>query len=95
MILVTGATGRVGYRLLEALADAKADATAMVRVEAKGLDLPGPGENLVGTFDDPPARTSCRPSTGSSCSARPARRRPSWKSSSSTRSWRRGTGRTW
>ena len=55
MILVTGATGRVGYHLLEALADARADATAMVRVEAKGLDLPGPGENLVGTFDDPPA----------------------------------------
>jgi uncharacterized protein YbjT (DUF2867 family) len=54
MILVTGATGRVGYRLLEALADAKAAATAMVRVEAKGVDLPGPGENLVGTFDDPP-----------------------------------------
>ena len=55
MILVTGATGRVGYPLLEALADARADATAMVRVEAKGLDLPGPGENLVATFDDPPS----------------------------------------
>ena len=55
MILVTGATGRVGYRLLEALADARAEAIAMVRVEAKGLDLPGPGENLVGTFDEPPA----------------------------------------
>ena len=55
MILVTGATGRVGYPLLEVLADARADATAMVRVEAKGLDLPGPGENLVATFDDPPA----------------------------------------
>jgi NAD(P)H dehydrogenase (quinone) len=55
VILVTGATGRVGYHLLEALADARADATAMVRVEAKGLDLPGPGENLVGTFDEPPA----------------------------------------
>ena len=54
MILVTGATGRVGYPLLEALADARADATAMVRVEAKGLDLPGPGKNLVATFDDPP-----------------------------------------
>jgi NAD(P)H dehydrogenase (quinone) len=54
VILVTGATGRVGYPLLEALADARADATAMVRVEAKGLDLPGPGENLVATFDDPP-----------------------------------------
>jgi uncharacterized protein YbjT (DUF2867 family) len=55
VILVTGATGRVGYRVLEALADARAEAVAMVRVEAKGLDLPGPGENLVGTFDDPPA----------------------------------------
>jgi uncharacterized protein YbjT (DUF2867 family) len=55
VILVTGATGRVGYRVLEALADARAGATAMVRVEAKGLDLPGPGENLVATFDDPPA----------------------------------------
>ncbi len=55
MILVTGATGRVGYRLLEALADDQAEAVAMVRVEAKGLDLPGRGENLVGTFDDPPA----------------------------------------
>jgi uncharacterized protein YbjT (DUF2867 family) len=54
VILVTGATGRVGYRLLEALADGQAEAVAMVRVEAKGLDLPGPGENLVGTFDDPP-----------------------------------------
>ncbi len=55
MILVTGATGRVGYRLLEALADVRAEAVAMVRVEAKGLDLPGPGENLVGTLDEPPA----------------------------------------
>ncbi len=55
MILVTGGTGRVGYPLLEALADARAEAVAMVRVEAKGLDLPGQGENLVGTFDDPPA----------------------------------------
>ena len=55
MILVTGATGRVGYPLLEALADARADATAMVHVEAKGIDLPGPGESLVATFDDPPS----------------------------------------
>ncbi len=55
MILVTGATGRVGYPLLEALADARAEAVAMVRVEAKGLDLPGPAENLVGTLDEPPA----------------------------------------
>jgi len=55
VILVTGATGRVGYPLLEALADVRADATAMVHVEAKGIDLPGPGENLVATFDDPPS----------------------------------------
>jgi nucleoside-diphosphate-sugar epimerase len=41
VILVTGATGRVGYRLMEALADARADATAMVRVDARAADLPG------------------------------------------------------
>ena len=41
MILVTGATGRIGYRLMEKLADAHADVTAMVRVEAKAADLPG------------------------------------------------------
>src|SRR6266851_3171276 len=38
MILVTGATGQVGYDLLEALADARAEATAMVRVEAEAVD---------------------------------------------------------
>ncbi|HEY1665279.1 MAG TPA: SDR family NAD(P)-dependent oxidoreductase, partial [Trebonia sp.] len=38
---MTGATGRVGYRLMEALADARADVAAMVRVEAKAEDLPG------------------------------------------------------
>ncbi len=54
MILVTGATGRVGYRLMEALADAGAEATAMVRVEAKAADLPGTPEHVLGTFDDPP-----------------------------------------
>jgi len=36
VILVTGATGRVGYHLMELLADAGAEATAMVRVEARG-----------------------------------------------------------
>jgi uncharacterized protein YbjT (DUF2867 family) len=41
VILVTGATGRVGYRLMEALADMGADVTAMVRVEARAADLPG------------------------------------------------------
>jgi NAD(P)H dehydrogenase (quinone) len=54
MILVTGATGRVGYRLMEALADAGADFTAMVRVEAKAADLPGAPRYVVASFDDPP-----------------------------------------
>jgi NAD(P)H dehydrogenase (quinone) len=54
VILVTGATGRVGYRLMEALADARADATAMVRVEAKAADLPGTARYVVATLDDPP-----------------------------------------
>jgi NAD(P)H dehydrogenase (quinone) len=54
MILVTGATGRVGYRLLEELADAGADCTAMVRVAAKAADLPGAPRSVVASFDDPP-----------------------------------------
>ena len=55
MILVTGATGRVGYRLMEALADARADVTAMVRVQARAADLPGTPGHVVASFDDPPA----------------------------------------
>jgi NAD(P)H dehydrogenase (quinone) len=55
VILVTGATGRVGYRLMEALADARADVTAMVRVEAKAEDLPGAPRHVVATLDRPPA----------------------------------------
>jgi uncharacterized protein YbjT (DUF2867 family) len=54
VILVTGATGRVGYPLLEALADVGADVTAMVRVPAKGADLPGTAKHIVASFDDPP-----------------------------------------
>jgi len=54
VILVTGATGRVGYRLMEKLADAGADATAMVRVEARGADLPGTPRYVVASFDEPP-----------------------------------------
>ncbi len=54
MILVTGATGQVGYDLLETLADARAEATAMVRVEAEGVDLPGSAQHVVGTLDGPP-----------------------------------------
>jgi NAD(P)H dehydrogenase (quinone) len=60
VILVTGATGRVGYRLMEALADAGADATAMVRVEARAADLPGTPRHLVATFDDPPPADTLR-----------------------------------
>ena len=55
MILVTGATGRVGYQLMEALADARADVTAMVRVDARAADLPGTPGHVVASFDDPPA----------------------------------------
>jgi NAD(P)H dehydrogenase (quinone) len=54
VILVTGATGRVGYRLLEALRDAGAGATAMVRVDTRAADLPGTSRHVVATFDDPP-----------------------------------------
>jgi len=54
VILVTGATGRVGYPLLEALADTGAEFTAMVRVPAKGADLPGAAKYIVASFDDPP-----------------------------------------
>ncbi len=60
MILVTGATGQVGYHLMEALADATADVTAMVRVEAKAAGLPGTPRHLVATFDDPPAAETLR-----------------------------------
>ena len=54
MILVTGATGRVGYHLMAALADAHADVAAMVRVEARAADLSGTPRPVVATFDDPP-----------------------------------------
>jgi uncharacterized protein YbjT (DUF2867 family) len=54
VILVTGATGRVGYPLLEALADTGAEVTAMVRVPAKGADLPGSAKYIVASLDDPP-----------------------------------------
>jgi uncharacterized protein YbjT (DUF2867 family) len=55
VILVTGSTGRVGYRLMEELADARADVAAMVRVEAKAEDLPGAPRHVVATLDRPPA----------------------------------------
>lgn len=55
VILVTGATGQVGYHLMEELADVGAEATAMVRVEAKAADLPGSPQHVVASLDDPPA----------------------------------------
>jgi NAD(P)H dehydrogenase (quinone) len=54
VILVTGATGQVGYHLMEALADAGAEAAAMVRVQAKAVDLPGSRQHVVATLDGPP-----------------------------------------
>jgi uncharacterized protein YbjT (DUF2867 family) len=60
VILVTGATGRVGYRLMEELADARADVAAMVRVEAKAEDLPGTPGHVVATLDQPPAAAVLR-----------------------------------
>jgi NAD(P)H dehydrogenase (quinone) len=54
VILVTGSTGRVGYPLMEALADTSAEVTALVRVEARAADLPGTPLHLVASLDDPP-----------------------------------------
>src|SRR5580693_8968373 len=39
---------------MEALADARADVTAMVRVDARAADLPGTPGHVVASFDDPP-----------------------------------------
>jgi NAD(P)H dehydrogenase (quinone) len=60
VILVTGATGRVGYHLMEALADAKADVTAMVRVDARAADLPGAPQHVVASLEDPPPAETLR-----------------------------------
>jgi hypothetical protein len=54
VILVTGAIGNVGYRLLENLDDAGVPATAMVRTEAKSVDLPPRVQHPVATLDGPP-----------------------------------------
>src|SRR5258708_12958283 len=50
----TGAAGEVGYTLMGALGGGGAEATAMVRVEAKAADLPGSPAHVVASFDDPP-----------------------------------------
>ncbi|MCW2717035.1 MAG: hypothetical protein QOG20_1798 [Pseudonocardiales bacterium] len=54
MILVTGATGRVGYRVAEYLTEAGARATAMVRVPARVMALPRVAGHIVSTLGDPP-----------------------------------------
>ena len=54
MILVTGATGQVGLRLVEELNDARVAVTAMVRAEAKAMDLPPSVDHVMATLDDPP-----------------------------------------
>jgi NAD(P)H dehydrogenase (quinone) len=55
MILVTGATGRVGYRVVRRLADARAETTAMVRVDSKAAGLPPSVQHVVASLEDPPA----------------------------------------
>lgn len=63
VILVTGVTrapGLVGYRLMEALADRRADVTAMVEVEAEAADLPGTPGHVVATLDGPPPAAELR-----------------------------------
>jgi uncharacterized protein YbjT (DUF2867 family) len=40
---------------MEALADARADTTAMVRVEARAADLPGTPRHLVASLEEPPS----------------------------------------
>jgi NAD(P)H dehydrogenase (quinone) len=55
VILVTGGTGRVGYRLLENLKEAATPVTAMVRVESKAVELPPGIGYVVATLDDPPS----------------------------------------
>jgi NAD(P)H dehydrogenase (quinone) len=54
VILVTGATEQVGFHLLEELVEARAPATALVRVEAQAGGLPTGVEHAVGSLDDPP-----------------------------------------
>jgi NAD(P)H dehydrogenase (quinone) len=54
VILVTGATGNVGYPLLESLVDAAVPATALVRTDAGAVDLPSRVEHVIGDLADPP-----------------------------------------
>jgi uncharacterized protein YbjT (DUF2867 family) len=54
MVLVTGAPGQVGLHLVEELNDARVAVTAMVRADAKAMDLPPSVDHVVARLDDPP-----------------------------------------
>ncbi|MDH2426281.1 NmrA family NAD(P)-binding protein [Sphaerisporangium sp. TRM90804] len=54
MILVTGATGRVGLRLARLLAGAGVPATAMVRAKTRAGRLPAGMPHLVAALEAPP-----------------------------------------
>ena len=60
MILVTGATGRVGFHLMEDLTDAGVQPTAMVRIDARAGSLPTGSQHIVATLDDPPSADELR-----------------------------------
>lgn len=54
VILVTGPTGHVGYRLMERLADARVLAAALVRVDFKAESLPRNAGYVEGSLEVPP-----------------------------------------
>jgi uncharacterized protein YbjT (DUF2867 family) len=54
VILVTGATGQVGFHLMEDLTDARAQVTAMVRLDAQAEHLPTGALHLEASLDAPP-----------------------------------------
>ncbi|WP_329253032.1 SDR family oxidoreductase [Actinoallomurus sp. NBC_01490] len=53
MILITGATGRIGRELVRELDAAKADVRILVREPARAAGLPASAERVVGDLDDP------------------------------------------
>ena len=57
MILVTGATGRIGRELVRELAAAEAGFRILVRDPARAAGLPSSAERVVGDLDDPPTLT--------------------------------------
>jgi uncharacterized protein YbjT (DUF2867 family) len=53
MILITGATGRIGRELVRELDAAKADTRVLVRDPARAAGLPTSAERVVGDLDEP------------------------------------------